>query len=662
MFSFGLFNATKVFGAVVPVTDVVIDLNARDQAISEFIETLFNEMNVPLVVHGELVGIVTGSFRGTANQIMDRVDTAFDVTIYFDGAVAHVYPSNRLIRRMLPISKSDARRVRGLVDRTELTDEYNSIEDEDGGLLITGVPRFIEQVEEFIALVKKTKQTRAVNKQIVKRKNTGKLNNNVKPVASTSKQAEYEYRVFKLKYAWAEDISYEVGSKSVLVPGIASLLRDLVFKQGASPSRSKIKANSKSLGGLRGTGLAESNTIEDTNLKVNSLESTDLAENSRVEDSSIPVQRTGTVRIITDSRINAVIVSDLKERMETYETLIESLDVPVEMVEIEATIIDINSDRSRELGIDWRGSFEDGSVSFTNGSDNPFSSLSQGGVLSLAFNEGVEFLARVRALEQKGAARVVSKPHIITLSNVEGVLGRTSEFFVRIAGDEEVDLFNVPVGTTLRVKPHVFRDKNLTKVKLIVNIEDGSQSASGAVVDEIPVVERASINTQAVISDGASLLVGGLARETFGRREFRVPILGSIPIVGRAFRDTSNSTSRIERLFLITPRVAKNEKFIAREDMPRLIGDDVGGFLPDSRRSLNSVDWPKEQAQVLWPRENRQEKYSLKKSQRDDTSTKHASNNLLSSAQVGLHTEQVSVENNNKFISPFKVEYWPSVE
>jgi type III secretion protein C len=165
-----------------------------------------------------------------------------------------------------------------------------------------------------------------------------------------------------------------------------------------------------------------------------------------------------------------------------------------------------------------------------------------------------QFIARIRALQTDGAARVVSSPQVVTLSNVEAIFDNSSTFFVRVAGREEVDLFNVSAGTSLRVTPHVFRDVDQTRIKLLVNVEDGN--ISGRQVDQIPVVERSTINTQALIAEGESLLIGGMVREVTANSTDKVPGLGDVPVVGNLFKSRESSTTRVERMFLITPRLA----------------------------------------------------------------------------------------------------------
>ena len=72
-------------------------------------------------------------------------------------------------------------------------------------------------------------------------------------------------------------------------------------------------------------------------------------------------------------------------------------------------------------------------------------------------------------------------------------------------------------------------------------------------MDAIPVIERSTIGTQALIDGDESLLVGGLVREFSNNNVDKVPLLGDLPLLGALFRKSGRSVSRMERLFLITP-------------------------------------------------------------------------------------------------------------
>jgi type III secretion protein C len=194
--------------------------------------------------------------------------------------------------------------------------------------------------------------------------------------------------------------------------------------------------------------------------------------------------------------------------------------------------------------------------------------------MSLVLGGRNNFIARISALQNNGVARVVSSPQVMTLSNVEALFDTTRSFYVRVAGRDDVDLFQVTAGTALKVTPHVFTDRdNQIQIKLLVQIEDGRFADTR--VDTLPVVERSSINTQALIMGGESLLIGGLVREASSEGVTKVPFLGDIPIVGNLFKTTNTGGERVERLFLISPRIVPARRALASNQGPRKPGDAV---------------------------------------------------------------------------------------
>ena len=171
--------------------------------------------------------------------------------------------------------------------------------------------------------------------------------------------------------------------------------------------------------------------------------------------------------------------------MPGYRTLIEALDTEPRMVEIEATIIDLDTDRLRELGVDWRLDDRRGSVLGDDAfaSDTGATALDAagadlaggGGVVSLVLGDELRFLSRIRALESQGAARIVSKPHVITLANVEALLDSTSTFYVRVAGrGGGGPVRRVGGHDAARHAARLRRRRPHGSIKLLVAIEDGS--------------------------------------------------------------------------------------------------------------------------------------------------------------------------------------------
>jgi type III secretion protein C len=246
----------------------------------------------------------------------------------------------------------------------------------------------------------------------------------------------------------------------------------------------------------------------------------------------------------------------------------------------------------RELGINWRYNHGLSSLMVGNGTASDLRLNGQtdvtpsaaGGAISAVIGNRYPFVARITALQTDGAAKVVSSPQVVTLSNVEAVFDNSSTYYVRVAGREDVDLFNVTAGTRLRVTPHVFNDGDgAARIKLLVQIEDGG--LTGQSVDNLPIVERSGINTQALISEGESLLIGGMVRDSSTAGVDKVPLLGDIPLLGNLFKTQRKGGQRIERMFLITPRLANSKAAAGAMDRARQP-------LPDPAAPVSSTTHP----------------------------------------------------------------------
>jgi len=532
----------------VPGLEQPVSLMPRDQPIGQFIKDLFGRIGVPVQIDDGIRGTVNGDFNKSARAVFEDLMKSFQLTLYYDGAVAYVYPANDIVHKVVYMPGTVGKQVVNNAASMNLINDSNLVEVSSAGLVVTGTQRFVEQIEELGSVLQQG--------------------------SPRSSQPSDTYRVFSLRYAWADDVTLAVGGQDVVIPGVASLLRRLIEPGSIAPPPAMTRQTlSPTEPGLRGHGLQ---SVGQTQSGIGT------ADGDRNAQPLASAGSTGSTRIVADSRQNAIIIRDQPERMAGYEALVRSLDVEPQMVEIEATIIDMNTDRLRELGVNWRAQGNDfealvgqGNVTSDQSLQSQLdgsSAFGRGGIVSLVLGDESEFISRVRALETQGAARIVSKPHVITLSNLEALLDTTSTFFVRVAGQEEVDLFNVSVGTTLRVTPHVVDGAGQTHIKLLVSVADGS--ATDRTVDQIPVVERSSINTQALMNVGESLLIGGLVREITSNSTSKVPFLGNIPAIGALFRTNTKQSQRIERLFLITPRLNLRDdgKGATRLNVPILSG------------------------------------------------------------------------------------------
>lgn len=555
--------------APMPADAPNVAITARDQPIDAFLRDLFGQVGRPVVISPGLSGSVNGQFRAPAAQLFRDMARAFQIAAFYDGAAVHLYPVGELTVRSFPTGRAGSASVMRTAAELRLLDNENRLRAaSDGTLVASGTPRFLDMIGELVrsARLDTAGAGTAAPRTDPAGRRAGRRAENAR------ESAPLEFRVYYLRYARAEDTVVDAAGREIRIPGLATILRGLVIDpreramlaMAAQPASMR---RGNALAGMRAQGLGGLSEAEDWLGYGVPPAALPLAQ----ELDAVPMAGPDTVRIEANPSINALIIRDSRARLQAYDALIRALDIAPELVEVEATIIDINTTRLKELGVSWRlatgginlllGDGGPGDLRLTPNStlsrrDNAIAvtPASPGGSLSTVIGAGREFLARVTALEERGAARIVSRPQVMTMSNVEATFDRTRTFFVRVAGEREVDLFNITVGTVLRVNPHVIAHGKEMRIQLLVQVQDGQVSRSEA-VDGIPLVDRAGVSTRAIILDGESLLLGGQSVDSDFDAERKVPLLGDIPVVGALFRTRRRDRERVERLFMITPRL-----------------------------------------------------------------------------------------------------------
>jgi type III secretion protein C len=285
-------------------------------------------------------------------------------------------------------------------------------------------------------------------------------------------------------------------------------------------------------------------------------------------------ERKPTIQV--DPRLNAVIVLDKASRMPMYEQLIRMLDVPTKVIEIQAAIVDVDMTHNSDIGFALLGSIRadhNTIARFGFNADPTFdpvtnpivpsftdsANLVRGAGLagSLLLTEGaVQILSRIRLQQNKGATQIVSSPDVLTMDNVEAVIDQEQTVYVRVQGYQDVNLFNVTAGTTLRVTPSIVEEKGRRSYRLIVAIQDGSFSQT-AQVDQIPTKDQSNLTTQAVVPENRTLLLGGYNVIQRSINKSSVPYLERIPIIGHLLSERTKVNNSTRRFFFITPRLVE---------------------------------------------------------------------------------------------------------
>lgn len=538
-----------------------LKLTARGEDIGDFLKAMFDVAGVPVAVSPAIRGKVNGQFAAPVGKLWADLSRAFDLVGYYDGATFFVYSRGEIGRRKVYAANPQA--VVQEVRRLRLVDRDHTANAGPMAVEASGTPAFLGTIDRLASTVGAVRDLESADRPPVRIPSAplGRPRTRGGSASALNPSGAHETRVYYLRYARVDDTELNTGSKPIVIRGLASVLRD-IMGTGASVGTAvtiRYGADRSPYQPRRADALVQ---------RPNGLDEQD-ADYLGVREGVATPEASGTQRagprpsISSVQTLNALVVRDLPENMATYDALIRALDIEPRIVEIEATIIDIDLDRVRELGIDWRIQTQGFGALLGNDVVQRVGDPRVDGNVSGALNRGLEvrgaigpnneLVARFQALEQRGAAHIVSKPRLITLSDAEAAFDRTRTFNVRVPGNRQSDLFSVSAGTTLRVNPHVLADGGAPRIRLSVVIEDGS--IERASVDNIPIVERARVATETLIGEGESLLLGGLTVDSRIDALSQVPGLGDVPILGNVFKTKRKQRRRIERLFLITPRV-----------------------------------------------------------------------------------------------------------
>lgn len=540
-----------------------------DKSLREILPDFFHDQGLEVVLSPQVAarsGTINGSFKGTYAQVWRKIADTNGLLAYWDGSAVYVYLDSERITDYtsvpLPLEQQFMSAMASVNWADSTSGNVWKLEPSTGLVTITGTKRFGEQVKQM-----------------------------AQTVAGLGQTASTRFKFYPLKYAWASDTTMTLGNRQVTIPGVASVLRALVSEQGSGQfSGASERLASPRMRGLRGQGLAGMGQQPPPPLGNYTVPAQDNSDDGLTPPSAPlgpsgqrgsleAVSGGGDTRIVADSFRNAIIVRDTPDRLPMYDELIRQLDVAPQMVEIEATIIDVDKSKARQLGINWFYRNHRTTVGFTSGNQTAAEAAANKTLLLAAlglgdtsglpslFNNGLQigtilgnpakFVANINALEDDGIAHVVTRPQVITMNDAEAIIQSNQTVYVPVAGAYNSDLYNVMAGTTLRVTPHVVQENGAPHIRMMVQIEDGNITYSPKDAQDIqyPIVSQNAVNTQAFIQDGQGLLLGGLIQDQSKNNEHKIPLLGDLPLLGYLFKTVEKQRAHTERLFLITPRL-----------------------------------------------------------------------------------------------------------
>jgi general secretion pathway protein D len=252
------------------------------------------------------------------------------------------------------------------------------------------------------------------------------------------------------------------------------------------------------------------------------------------------------------------------------------------MVYIESLIMEVDMDKSLELGINWQafGSVSLGGKETAVGggfSDTILSPENAPGLFSptgLAvglLSEPVtiagltvsNIAAIVNAVKTDDDFRILSTPQVLTTDNEEAriTVGENRPYQTRATTDESGGTFESfeyrDVGKILKITPHVTENR-LVRMTLSLEVTNIDRLSTLLTSTTLPVTQKRTVDTTVIVKDKQTVVIGGLIDESASVNETKVPVLGDLPILGWMFRSTEEEYQKTNLYIFLTPRVIKS--------------------------------------------------------------------------------------------------------
>jgi type IV pilus assembly protein PilQ len=287
--------------------------------------------------------------------------------------------------------------------------------------------------------------------------------------------------------------------------------------------------------------------------------------------------------IQADAPTNSLIIKDEETVVAEIKKIIQKLDVRTKQVLIEAKIVNATENFSRDLGIQWGGFFSNSSQSnrvfgisqsdtTTFGASSPGSNfvvnaplqttpIGNLGIIIGSLHKNLRLDLALQLAEQKGHAKVISSPKILTLDNKRATIRSGATLRIRsiplgtsVSSGVTATVETINTGIELGVTPQITGDDNIT---LTVDVGQ-SEPNFDRKVENIPEIQDQRASTSILLKDGETVVIGGLYKVSEGESITGIPFLADIPIIGWLFKSKSKEKRNEELMIFITPRIIKD--------------------------------------------------------------------------------------------------------
>ncbi len=283
-------------------------------------------------------------------------------------------------------------------------------------------------------------------------------------------------------------------------------------------------------------------------------------------------------------RNNTLVITDIPEYVDRIVRIVEELDKESPQIAILAKIVEMSTDFSKELGVQWGAKLGIGGSEATGKSDTVV--VQGGSMMGVGPNSDANFLVdlpatagpgsggavnfligkigneilevQLSAMENEGKGRVLSSPKIITQDNQKAYIESGDEIpyqTIQEGGAFEISFKEAVVS--LEVTPHVIGNKVFMEVLIKKDTVDFTKAIG---VGQEPPIKTNELNTKVLVSSGETVVIGGLISKDTSGEEGGVPFLRNIPFLGKLFSYRKDKKSRLELVIFITPNILKKSQ------------------------------------------------------------------------------------------------------
>ena len=315
-------------------------------------------------------------------------------------------------------------------------------------------------------------------------------------------------------------------------------------------------------------------------IKINFAKATDIADMIGGEGAVSMLSDRGSITI--DERTNSLLIRELEENITVIRGIIESLDIPVKQVQIEARIVTVTEGNLDELGVRWgvsstNGSFKvGGSIEGNhpsqitpyddnggNSAIDDFLNVNLGATSpnasSIAFQVaklGSDTLLdlELSALQQESKAEIISSPRLITTNKKPAYIEQGTEIpYLESSSSGATSVAFKKAVLSLKVTPQITPDNRLVLDLSVTQDRPGQVVKTGT--GEAVAIDTQRIGTQVLVNNGETVVLGGIFQHSVSSTVDKVPLLGDLPVLGALFRRSYENVGKSELLIFVTPKV-----------------------------------------------------------------------------------------------------------